>query len=102
MEVPIVVSLWFAVAAWVLAPYWAALKLQPRVPSRIATVILGLAVVLVGALGASSFLVTSAFVGGPAHPTADALTLILVPVLQWFVLGVAAIVGNLTALRRRG
>jgi len=91
-ELPVVILLWLGVAAWALAPYWGALRLHRMATShRAANLIVGAAVVLLAALAANSFLATSAFVGGRSHPTADAMTIIIVPLVQWCALGAAAV-----------
>jgi hypothetical protein len=99
-ELLVVIPLWLLVATWTLSPYWGALRLHRRgMPSRAMAVIVGLAGVLVVGLGANSFLVTAAFVGGQAHPTADGVTIVVVPILQWIVLGAAILISNLVVHR---
>jgi len=93
------VPLWVVAGGWMLLPYWGALRLQRRGSNtRGKAAIVLLAVVLVIALGATSFLVTSAFVLGWPHPpgkphapvTAKLQLAVLyaavVPILQWAVL----------------
>jgi len=83
-----VVPLWTLVGAWLLYPYWGASRLQRGAPAtRAAQVVVLLAILVVVALAANSYLVTSFFVGGSPHPTADGMTIMLIPVLQWLVLG---------------
>ena len=50
-----------------------------------------LVVLVLIALGANSFLATSAFVGGKPHPTPDGVTIVLIPIVQWVVLGGAGL-----------
>jgi hypothetical protein len=100
VEAPIVIAMWLPIAAWMLSPYWGALKLQRRaMPLRITTIISVLAAVLVCAVGANSFLVTSAFVGGRARPTADGVTIMFAPGLQWLVVGIAMLLTHLLITR---
>lgn len=102
-ELLIVLPFWLLVAAWVLAPYVGVRTLhESGTRSTGRAMIAGFTVLLVIALGANAFLATSAFVGGPAHPTADGMTLIFVPVLQWIVLGVAALIAMLAERRWTG
>jgi hypothetical protein len=54
------------------------------------------------AVGGNSFLATSAFVGGQPHPTADGVTILLIPILQWVVLGGAGMLLSLGRVLRRG
>ena len=92
----VVIPLWLLVAVWLLSPYWGALRLHRRgMPSRAKAVIVGLATALLIGLGANSFLVTAVFVGGHVHPTADGVTIVVVPILQWIVLGSATLISNL-------
>mgnify|MGYP001613659121 CR=1 FL=1 len=91
-ELVVIVPLWALMGAWTLSPYWGAARLQRRASTtRRARVVVVLAVLAVVALAANSFLVTSAFVGGRPHRTADGVTIVLVPIMQWIVLSVAGL-----------
>jgi hypothetical protein len=89
--IPIAVG-WILITGWVLSPYLGALKME-RQPSatRARETILIVALVLMIALEVNSFLATSAFVGGRPHPTADSMTIVFIPLLQWVILGVASL-----------
>lgn len=92
VEVLVVIPMWLLIAGWMLSPFAGALMLHRgrwRSPARGA--ILVVVALLLAGLGANSFLVTSTFVGGDPHPTADAVTVLVVPVLQWMVVGAAAL-----------
>lgn len=102
------VPLWAVAGGWMLLPYWGALRLQrraPNTPGKAAIVLL--AVVLVIALGATSFLVTSAFVLGWPHPPVTArlqlavLYAAVIPILQWAVLYAAELLLYTAALLLR-
>jgi hypothetical protein len=87
-----IVPLWALVGTWILSPYWGALRLQrgwSTTPGQGAVVVIVALVVI--ALGANSFLATSAFVGGKPHPTADGVTIVLIPIVQWGALGAAGL-----------
>ena len=91
-ELVIVLPLWALIGAWMLSPFWGALKLQRRVSStRSGRVVIVIAVIVLIALAANSFLVTNSFIGGKPRPTADGVTIVLVPILQWAVLGAASL-----------
>ncbi len=85
----IILPLWILVGGWLLWPYRGAWKLQRRSRTRAEGVVLILALLLMIALAANSFLATSAFVGGKLHPTADGVTIILIPMVQWVMLALA-------------
>ena len=92
VELPLIVPFWVLIAGWMLSPYWGALMLQRLGPKgRSEGTILVLGLILMIAIGANSFLATSAFVGGEPHPTADGVTMVFIPGLQWMVLGFAAL-----------
>ena len=99
-ELIVVLPLWVALTGWMLSPYLGALWICRRaVSSRLAVLIVGVGALVMLALGLNSFLVTPAFVGGRQHPTADGVTIFVIPVLQWIVVGIAAFASQL-ALRR--
>jgi hypothetical protein len=98
-DVLLVVGFWLAVTAWAIWPYRRLLQhLDRSWTVRRGNVVVGVAAVVVVGLGANSFLMTSALVGGSPHPTADGVTILLVPVLQWAVVGSCSAV--LTYLNR--
>jgi hypothetical protein len=103
-ELVVVVPLWALLGVWILSPYWGALRLQRfGSATRGEGVLVVCAVLALIALAANSFLVTSAFVGGRPHPTADGVTIVLIPIAQWVVLGGAGLLLRLgRALRHRG
>jgi hypothetical protein len=89
--------LWVFVAGWILSPYLgAALLRRTWVTRRRDEGTLAIALLLMIAIAASSFLATSAFEGGAPQPTADGMTILVIPVAQWFVLAVAGVVMVLT------
>ena len=93
--IPITV-LWILVTCWILSPYWGALKQGQRSSTRAEGVILTVALVLMIAVEANSFLATNTFVGGRPHPTADGVTIVFIPIVQWVVLGLAASLRGIT------
>jgi hypothetical protein len=102
-ELVVVVPLWAVLGVWILSPYWGALRLHRLGPTtRGEGVLVVCAVLALVALAANSFLMTSAFVGGRPHPTADGVTIALIPIAQWVVLGGAGVLLRLgRALRHR-
>ena len=68
-----------------------AFKQGQRSDTRAEGVILVVALVLMIAIEASSFLATHTFVGGRPHPTADGVTIVFVPIVQWMVLAIAEV-----------
>jgi len=81
-----------ALAAWALWPYWYLLKrVNRRTWTSLGTIVAGITAALVVGVGANSFLATSSFVGGRPNPTADGVTILFVPVVQWCVIGVSNI-----------
>jgi hypothetical protein len=96
-ELVAIIPLWGLLGLWTLSPYWGALRLLRRPTTRGGSNVVMFAVVVVIALAANSFLATSAFVGGKPHPTADGVTLVLIPIVQWILLGAA---GLFLSLRR--
>lgn len=77
---------------WMLSPYLGASILVGQRPrTRGEGLILILALVLLIALGANAYLASYTFVGGRLHPSAEAVTLIVIPMVQWVVLGLAAL-----------
>jgi hypothetical protein len=103
-EVVVIVPLWALVGVWMLAPYWGALRLHRYGSATTGeSVLAGCAALALIALGANSFLATSAFVGGKPHPTADGVTIVFMPIVQWAVLGVAGVLLRVSrVIRRRG
>ena len=102
-ELVIIVPAWGLLGTWVLVPYWGALWLQRfGSATRGERVLVVCAVLVLIALGANSFLATSAFVGGRPHPTADGITILLIPILQWVVLGGAGMLLGIGQVLRRG
>lgn len=84
---------WMLIGAWMLSPYWGALRVQDRdSTTRLRGAIVGTVAIVMIVLAANSFFATSAFVGGRARPTADGVTVIFVPMVQWVLIGVLAIV----------
>jgi hypothetical protein len=91
-ELVAIIPPWGLLGLWTLSPYWGALRLLQRRPvTRGGSNVVMLAVVVVIALAANSFFATSAFVGGKPHPTADGVTLVLIPIVQWILLGAAGL-----------
>lgn len=91
-ELMVIIPLWALIGVWMLSPYWGALVLhRRRTTTRGDGVVVGIVVLAIIALGANSFLATSAFVGGKPHPTADGTTIVLIPSVQWVVLAGAAL-----------
>jgi hypothetical protein len=103
LELIVIIPLWALLGAWILFPYWGALRLERRGSATSGErVLVACAVLLLIALGANSFLATSAFVGGKPHPTADGVTIMLIPIVQWMVLGGAGLLLRLgRAVRHR-
>jgi len=98
-ELVVIIPLWLIVGAWMLSPYWGVSRLQRRGATRAGDVVALLAVLVVVALGAYSFLATSAFIGGRPRPTADGVTIVVIPVAQWVVIAAAVVVLALIARR---
>jgi len=91
-ELFIIAPLWGLILVWALSPYWGAARLLGRATATPhARKVIVLAALTIVAFGANSFLVTSAFLGGRTRPTADGMTIILVPLVQWIVLGLVGL-----------
>jgi hypothetical protein len=103
-ELLVIIPLWALVGMWILSPYWGALELQRRrANTRGEGAVVVVVALVVMALGANSFWATSAFVGGKPHPTADGVTIVLIPIVQWVVLGAAGLLLRLgRAIRHHG
>lgn len=100
-ELFVFVPLVAIIAGWMLSPYWGALRFQRQgARTRGGSVIIIVAVILVIALGANSYLATPALLGGKSHPTAAGVTVMLIPMVQWLVLGLAALLLGLMSQRR--
>jgi len=98
---------WIFIAGWILSPYCVAFMMQRRrVRTWVQDLILIIGLLLMILLEANSFLVTPSLVGGRPHPTADGITIIVIPMGQWAVLAVTracmAIAGRFFKISPRG
>jgi hypothetical protein len=101
-ELVVIIPLWVLVGLWMLSPYWGALRLQRlRATTRLEDVVVVAAAWAITLLGANSFLVTSTFVGGKPHPTADGVTVMFIPIVQWLVVVAAYVLLRVRQSARR-
>lgn len=98
----VTVPLIAVMAGWMLLPYWGALRwVRQGAKTRGGSAIVIVAVILVSAMGAISYLKALALLEDKYHPTGGVVNLmiIIIPMVQWVVLGLAAMLVGLTARR---
>lgn len=101
-ELVVIVPLIAVMAGWMLTPYWGALRWQRQgaKPQGVSAIVI-VAVILVIALGAISYPKALALLGDKSQPTGEVVfpMIMIIPMVQWVVLGLAAMLFGLMARR---